>query len=85
MKIKFDEYKISLLTKLFGVSPDTIRLYEKKGLLKPEKRINNYRVFSRYDFFDMEYISILKRMGFSLTDIYHILTKALTLDLVKVL
>lgn len=81
MKIRFDEYKISLLTQLFGISADAVRLYEKKGLLRPEKKINNYRVFSRNDFFDVEYISRLKKMGFSLVDIYYLLTKASTSDL----
>lgn len=81
MKIKFDDYKISLLTQLFSVSPDTVRLYEKKGLLKPQKSESNYRVFSRNDFFDMEYISRLKKMGFSLNDINEMLLKSSTEDI----
>lgn len=58
-----------MLTRIFGISPDTVRLYEKKGLLKPAKGENNYRIFSRSDFFDMAYILRLKEMGFSLQEI----------------
>lgn len=70
MKIKFDEYQISLLTQLFGISPDGIRLYAQKGLLNPiRNKDNRYRIFSRGDVFSMEYIMRLKAMGFSLEQI----------------
>lgn len=74
MKIKFDEYRIGLLTKHFGLTPDTIRLYEKKGILKSVKNDeNHYRVFLRDDIFNMTYVMRLRKMHFPLSDIYHIL------------
>lgn len=51
-----------------GLSKDTIRYYEKFGLLQPEKE-NNQRV---YDEHDLELVSViikLKFVGFSLEEI----------------
>jgi len=74
MKIKFDDYQIGLLTQLFGVTPDTIRLYTKKGILNPmKKQENNFRIFKRDDVFSMDYIMRLRRMGISLDSIRNII------------
>lgn len=84
MKIKFDDYRISLLTQLFDVTPDTIRLYGKKGILAPPKNEeNNYRIFQRDDVFSMEYIMRLRQMQFALDDIKEIVCND-TLDSTQV-
>lgn len=81
MKIKFSDYQISLLTQLFEISPDSIRLYAKKGLLKPMRNEENrYRVFSREDVFSVEYLSQLKKMGFSLEYIRSIMCDSSIVD-----
>lgn len=70
MKIKYEPYRIGFLTNLFDVSRDTIRLYEKKGLLSSQKeKDSGYRVFYRDDVFNMDYVKHLKEMQFSLDDI----------------
>ena len=70
MKIKYEPYYIGFLTSLFDVSRDTIRLYEKKGLLTSQKeRDSGYRVFYRDDVFNMDYVKRLREMQFSLDDI----------------
>lgn len=70
MKIKYEPYHIGFLTSLFDVSRDTIRLYEKKGLLTSQKeRDSGYRVFYRDDVFNMDYVKRLREMQFSLDDI----------------
>lgn len=70
MKIKYELYHIGFLTNLFDVSRDTIRLYEKKGLLSSQKeKDSGYRVFYRDDVFNMDYVKRLREMQFSLDDI----------------
>ena len=39
-------YKVGELAKLYGVSPDLLRYYEKKGLLHPKRLENGYRAYS---------------------------------------
>ena len=57
MKIKADNYTIGDLAKFYGVSTDTIRLYDKKGVLLSQKNDeNNYRIYSRDDMIMMDYI-----------------------------
>lgn len=75
MKIKFEDYQIGLLTRLFQISPDTVRLYGKKGILRPAvKEDSNYRIFRRDDVFSMEYVMRLKQKGFSLDEIKEIIS-----------
>lgn len=73
MKIRFKDYQIGLLTGLFNVSADTIRLYGKKGILAEKKHENsNYRIFYRDDIFNMDYIMRLRAMDVPLDDIFEI-------------
>lgn len=70
MKIKSDNYTVGDLAKFYGVSTDTVRLYDKKGILISEKNDeNNYRIYSRDDMIVMDFIVKLRMMDISLTDI----------------
>lgn len=53
---------------MFGVTPRTVRFYEDKGLLSPERNGQN-RTFHRRDQARFERILRGKRLGFSLDDI----------------
>lgn len=57
---------------LFGVTPRTLRFYEAKELLFPE-RIGQRRLFTRRDQARMKLILRGKRYGFSLEDIRQLL------------
>ncbi|SFZ83703.1 DNA-binding transcriptional regulator, MerR family [Devosia enhydra] len=63
-----DLYAIADLAKEFGISTRTIRFYEAKGLLAPE-RVGATRVFRRRDRARLMLILRGKRLGFSLRDI----------------
>ena len=77
MKIRFKDYQIGLLTSLFDVSADTIRLYGKKGILAEKKHKNsNYRIFYRDDIFSMDYIMRLRAMDIPLDDISEIVCRS---------
>lgn len=64
--------KIGKLAKRLNVSVDTLRLYERRGLIKSERMANGYRVFDP----SMErVVSLIKqgqRLGFTLKDMAEI-------------
>jgi len=63
-----DLFAIADLAQEFGISTRTIRFYETKGLLNPE-RVGGTRVFRRRDRARLILILRGKRLGFSLRDI----------------
>jgi len=60
-------YTISELSREFGVTPRTIRFYEEKGYLAPE-RSGNKRIFNSSDRVRLKLILRGKRLGFSLQE-----------------
>ncbi|GFH42169.1 hypothetical protein Hs30E_07200 [Lactococcus hodotermopsidis] len=52
-----------------GVTTDTIRHYEKIGLLTPARKANNYRAFGATELEKMKYIEVMKAGAFSLKEI----------------
>ena len=40
------QYKIGDVSQKLGISRDTLRFYEKKGVIHPEKQENGYRYYS---------------------------------------
>jgi MerR family transcriptional regulator, copper efflux regulator len=64
--------KISELARQAGVSADTIRFYEKKGLIDPQlvcRETNNYRQYSAASLERLMLIQQAKRLGFTLAEI----------------
>lgn len=44
-----NKYKTAQVAKVIGIHPNTVRLYEKLGLIpKPQRLSNGYRVFSNF-------------------------------------
>lgn len=60
--------KIGEFAERTGISKDTIRYYEKIGLLRPEI-INKYREYNNNDVILIETIIKLKQTGFSLLEV----------------
>lgn len=62
---------IGELADFFGVSRKAIRLYEKKGIIKPAKidEVNGYHYYSAEQVQQLNAIVELKAMGFSLDEI----------------
>jgi MerR family transcriptional regulator, copper efflux regulator len=63
---------ISELAKKSGLTIDTIRFYEKKGLISSElihRRSNNYRDYSEVSLERLTLIQRAKRLGFTLVEI----------------
>jgi MerR family transcriptional regulator, heat shock protein HspR len=67
-------YMIGIAAELIGVHPQTLRMYEQKGLLCPRKSIKNTRLYSQEDVDLGRYIQRLTReMGTNLAGVKRIL------------
>lgn len=73
--MKDDLMPIGEIADFFGVSRKAIRLYEKKGILKPVKTdaANGYRYYSAEQVQQLNALLELKALGFSLDEIKMIL------------
>lgn len=56
-----------------GVSADTVRFYEREGLLEPVRSDNNYRVYGPADLGRMDMIKKARASGFTLADVREML------------
>jgi MerR family transcriptional regulator, heat shock protein HspR len=54
-------YMISVVAKNYGIHPQTLRLYEREGLLKPSRTEGNTRLYSEDDLRQLEVILNLTR------------------------
>lgn len=61
--------RIGELANHVGVTTDTLRFYENKGLIKSIRRNNGYRDYSEDMIFILNYIQTAQRLGFSLSEI----------------
>lgn len=67
-------YMISSVAELYGLHPQTLRLYERVGLLKPSRSQGNTRLYTDTDLERLEVILTLTReMGVNLAGIEIIL------------
>ena len=44
-----DYYKINEISKLYGIGVDSLRYYEKLGILRPRRDTNGYRLYDLKD------------------------------------
>ena len=67
-------FMIGVASELIGVHPQTLRMYEQKGLLRPRKSIKNTRLYSQEDIELGRYIQKLtQEMGMNLAGVKKIL------------
>ncbi len=67
-------FMIGVAAELIGVHPQTLRMYEQKGLLRPRKSIKNTRLYSQEDVELGRYIQKLtQEMGMNLAGVRKIL------------
>lgn len=65
-----DKFLIGEISRLFNISADTLRYYDKIDLLKPDyDKENRYRYYSIRNFFKLSRILFLKKLDISLEDI----------------
>jgi len=63
------EYKIKEVSKKTGLSIDTLRYYDKLGIVSPKRHKNDYRYYDDTDIVKLEYAVVMKYAMFSLDDI----------------
>ncbi len=69
-----NDYTIGTLTKLGEVNIETIRFYERKGILpKPKRNSSGYRSYSDNDLKRLNFILMAKTHGFTLNEIKELL------------
>ena len=67
-------YMISAVSRLYNIHPQTLRLYEREGLLKPSRSDGNTRLYSEEDIRQLEVILTLTRdLGVNLAGVEVIL------------
>lgn len=67
-------FMIGIAADLIGVHPQTLRMYEQKGLLRPRKSLKNTRLYSQEDVELGRYIQKLtQEMGTNLAGVKRIL------------
>ena len=67
--------KISQLANAAGVKVDTVRFYEKQGIIPPAQRLESgYRVYAQSDLERLRFIRRAKTLGFTLDDITELLS-----------
>jgi MerR family transcriptional regulator, heat shock protein HspR len=54
-------YMISTVAEMYGIHPQTLRLYEREGLLKPSRTEGNTRLYTDEDLQRLEFILSLAR------------------------
>jgi MerR family transcriptional regulator/heat shock protein HspR len=67
-------YMISVAAELVGMHPQTLRIYESKGLLRPKRTAGNTRLYSDTDLERLRLIQQLTtELGLNLAGVEHVL------------
>ncbi|MBL8020220.1 MAG: MerR family transcriptional regulator [Leptospirales bacterium] len=64
---------IGQLSTRTGLSRDTLRFYEKEGILRSKRLANNYRVYGHDDVDRLRFVENARATGFSLREVKEIL------------
>ena len=62
-------YKINEISKLYDIGADSLRYYEKLGVLVPKRDHNGYRVYGLHDIYKLNMIRDLRQLDFSMKHI----------------
>ena len=67
-------YMISIAAELVGMHPQTLRMYEQKGLVRPQRTAGNTRLYSEAD---LERLRLIQRLtgelGLNLAGVEHVI------------
>ncbi len=61
------------ISELAGIPADSLRYYDRLGLISPKRENNKYRRYSERDLFLLQFAVVLKYAGFSLSEIKTVL------------
>ena len=81
MKKRVKPYTISAVAEMYEIHPQTLRLYEREGLLKPSRSDGNTRLYSDSDLERLESIlSLTRDLGVNLAGVEIILNMREKMD-----
>jgi MerR family transcriptional regulator/heat shock protein HspR len=81
MPSKLKTYTISAVATQYDVHPQTLRLYEREGLLKPSRSVGNTRLYTDSDLERLEIIlSLTRDLGVNLAGVEIILNMREKMD-----
>jgi MerR family transcriptional regulator/heat shock protein HspR len=67
-------YMISVAAELVGMHPQTLRIYESKGLVNPQRTAGNTRLYSELDLERLRLINHLtQELGLNLAGVEHVI------------
>jgi MerR family transcriptional regulator/heat shock protein HspR len=66
-------YMISVAADLVGMHPQTLRIYETRGLVRPKRTAGNTRLYSERDLQRLRQIQALTDVGLNLAGVEHVL------------
>jgi len=77
-------YMISAVAEMYGIHPQTLRLYEREGLLKPSRTEGNTRLYTDEDVERLEFIlSLARDLGVNISGIAIILQMRERMELMQ--
>lgn len=80
-KNRVKTYTISAVAELYDIHPQTLRLYEREGLLKPSRSVGNTRLYEDSDLERLEIIlSLTRDLGVNLAGVEIILNMREKMD-----
>ena len=84
MAVEQDLYFISVAARMLGMHPQTLRKYERLGLVRPTRTIGSMRLYSRAE---LERLKLIKRLvdgaGINLAGVQRLLSIAKVLQRVR--
>jgi MerR family transcriptional regulator/heat shock protein HspR len=81
MKKRVKTYTISAVAELYDIHPQTLRLYEREGLLTPSRSVGNTRLYEDEDLERLEVIlSLTRELGVNLAGVEIILNMREKMD-----
>lgn len=81
MRKKNKTYTISAVAEIYEIHPQTLRLYEREGLLKPSRSEGNTRLYTDVDLERLEIIlSLTRELGVNLAGVEIILNMRAKMD-----
>lgn len=81
MKKRIKTYTISAVAELYDIHPQTLRLYEREGLLAPSRSVGNTRLYEDRDLERLEVIlSLTRDLGVNLAGVEIILNMREKMD-----
>lgn len=77
-------YHISSVAKMYGLHPQTLRMYEREGLLKPSRSEGNTRLYSAADLKRLEIIlNLIRDLGVNLAGVEVVLNMRDKIELIE--